>query len=228
MSTIDPFELSQSFPAAPKYLILLYLYEREHEAVMGTRLSKQLGVSTSAVTQSLGRLLKRGLVEHDTARTYRLSPDGLDLSRLVIRRHYLLERLLVDELGVAWDVADEEAEHLQLSLTARMEAIISERLGHPTTCPHGNPFPGSPREQEILAAPSLTTLQPGATGALVRVTEQGEMVPGLLTYCVELGMRIGAAVRILAVARDVVEVELNGEHVRIPWDIARHLCINAA
>ena len=228
MSTLDPFELSQSFPAAPKYLILLYLYDRENEPVMGTRMSKQLDVSTSAVTQSLGRLQKRGLVDHDTARTYRLTPEGHELSRMIIRRHYLLERLLVDELGVAWDVADEEAEHLQTSLTPRMEAIISERLGYPTTCPHGNPFPGSPREQEILSAPALTNLHAGDAGPFVRVTEQGEMVPGLLSYCVRLGMQIGSEVRIDVVARDAVQVELHGEHTRIPGHIARHLCITAA
>lgn len=109
----DPFLLSRKFPAAPAYLIQLFLFDRDGIPVVGSRISERLGVSPSAVTQSLKRLAEQGIVTNEGGRGFSLTPEGRVLAQRIVSRHYLLERLLVDQLDVAWDVADEEAEYLQ-------------------------------------------------------------------------------------------------------------------
>ncbi|HKJ85698.1 MAG TPA: metal-dependent transcriptional regulator [Spirochaetia bacterium] len=221
----DPFLLSQKFPAAPNYLIQMYLFQREGQAVVGSRISERLGVSAAAVTQSMGRLVARGLVRHDAVRGFSLTSEGRAMAERVVSRHYLVERLLVDKLDVPWDVADEEAVHLQGSLTPRLESILAERLGHPETCPHGNPFPGSPGESRILAAPPLTALDAGDTGRLIRVTEEGELVGGLLAFCSEHGLHLGVEIEVLGRDQDSVVVSLSGASLEVPNGYARHICI---
>lgn len=221
----DPFHLSQKFPAAPNYLIQMYLFQREGQPVVGSRVSERLGVSAAAVTQSMGRLAARGLVRHDAVRGFSLTAEGRTMAERVVSRHYLVERLLVDELDVPWDVADEEAVHLQGSLTPRLESILTERLGHPQTCPHGNPFPGSPDESTILAAPPLTTLETGTSGRLLRVTEEGELVGGLLAFCSENGLQLGVELVVLGRGHDSVMVSRSGASLEVPTGYARHICI---
>lgn len=224
----DPFLLARKFPAAPNYLIQMYLFEREGRPVVGSRISERLGVSPAAVTQSMGRLASRGLVRHDPKRGFSLTAEGRLMAGRMISRHYLLERLLVDELDVAWDVADEEAEHLQTSLTTRLEGILTERLGHPQTCPHGNPFPGSPDEARILAAPPLAHVEPGTSVRIVRVTEEGEIVDGLLAFCVTHGLRIGLALAILDRTSDRIVVDVEGHHLEVPSRFARYICVDVS
>lgn len=220
----DPFVLSRTFPAAPAYLIQLFLFDRDGIPVVGSRISERLGVSPSAVTQSLKRLEEKGIVGHDQHRGFALTREGRALAERVVSRHYLLERLLVDQLGVAWDVADEEAEHLQGSLTERLEEILYEKLGRPQTCPHGNPFPGAQVEAEILACPPLTRFAEGTEVSIVRVTEVGEMEDGLLKFCHEAGIRIGGRTTIGPRSADGQVLRLEGRRIDVPRRYAQFIC----
>ncbi|MFP4551821.1 MAG: metal-dependent transcriptional regulator [Spirochaetales bacterium] len=240
--TTDPYELSLRFPAAGNYLIQMFLFDREQTPVVPSDIARRLEVSPAAVTQSLKRLEVQGFLKRHPARGFSLTEAGRSIAKRIIARHYLVERLLVDKLGVAWDVADEEADHLQQGLTPRMEQILTAQLGNPQTCPHGNPFPESPAESEILAAPPITTVAPGSTVEIVRVTEWGEMVPGLLAFCSRHGVGIGSRFVVLSAAdsspTDVVRLcpqpsastpsskSTSIDHeLAIPLEFARFICI---
>jgi DtxR family Mn-dependent transcriptional regulator len=53
-------------------------------------------------------------------------------------------------------------------------------LENPTTCPHGNPIPGSGYLQEDLVA--LSTLGVGDGFTVTRIPEELEFTPGLLDF----------------------------------------------
>jgi DtxR family Mn-dependent transcriptional regulator len=173
-------------------------------------------------------MVKLGLLTQHAVHGFSLTDDGRYMADRIISRHYLLERLLVDKLGASWDMADQEADHLQISLSGRLESLLTEQLGNPTTCPHGNPFPGSPNEQELLSAPSITECAAGELVRLVRVTETGEMVPGLLGFCVDQGLGLDQAMTIQAIHANGVEVLLEAESkpVTIPPEFAPYLCVD--
>lgn len=51
-----------------------------------------------------------------------------------------LEWLLTGIVGMPWAAADVEARRLHSSISPEFETRLEEMLGHPQTCPHGNPI----------------------------------------------------------------------------------------
>ena len=191
-----------------EYLIRVYTMLREESRVVGSRLAQRLGVSASAVTQAFQRMERQGLAVIDQDWGVQLTPEGRRIAESIIRRHYLIERLLVDTLGFDWADADDEAERLEHSLSPKLEAYLYESLGHPTTCPHGNPFPGSPDEERLLGARKLTETLEGERVTLLRITEEGEDENDLLHFAHDHGLLPGSPVT-------VEEIDLRGGHLTL-------------
>ncbi len=59
------------------------------------------------------------------------------IAERVVRRHRVAERFLTDILGISSPDAHHEAGKWEV------EAALLKLLGAPTTCPHGNPIPGT-------------------------------------------------------------------------------------
>ena len=177
-----------------EYLIRVYTTLREGSRVVGSRLAERLGVSASAVTQAFQRMERQGLavIDHDWG--LQLTPEGRSIAESIIRRHYLIERLLVDTLGFDWADADDEAERLEHALSSKLETYLFESLGEPTTCPHGNPFPGSPDEERLLGARKLTETRVGESVVILRITEEGEDDGDLLRFAHSQGLLPGSPV----------------------------------
>ncbi len=70
-----------------------------------------------------------------------LTRDGKARAALVIRRHRLAERLLVDVLNIPIQQAEEGACEFEHILAPQVTESICTLLGHPRECPHGAPIP---------------------------------------------------------------------------------------
>ncbi len=212
-------------PATGEYLIRIHTLRREGQRVVWARLAERMGVSPPAVSQALRRMARSGLVVLDPDREVELTPQGRQEAEAILRRHYLIERLLVDELGFDWADADEEAEKMEQSLSPRLEEHLYERLGRPTTCPHGNPFPGSPDEERLLHARRLTDVAPNERVTLLRVTEEGEDEPDLLHVFNAHGLLPGAEVILTRLdnTSDQLDLMKQGRKVTIPARWARYV-----
>lgn len=219
-------ELHKRFPAAVDYLISIFLIDREYGEVSNGRLASRLGVSKPAVSQAVGRLKKLNLVQQDLYGTIRLSPEGRIFAARILKRHYLIEHLLIGKLDYPWDRSDDEAQRLQASISEEFADYLDEAFGHPQTCPHGNPMPGSKRETKLINAPRLIRAEVGTTLTLIRITEEGEMVAGLLKFCNANQLRPGIELEILASDEtDGVVVRCcEGNSFPVPASIAAHLC----
>jgi putative ABC transport system ATP-binding protein len=89
------------------------------------------------------RLADRGLLvvrESDVA----LTPRGESRARDVIRRHRLAERLFTDTFSILGSEADTHACKFEHIISPELDQKICAFLGHPKTCPHGNPIPPGP------------------------------------------------------------------------------------
>ncbi|MBX5476527.1 MAG: metal-dependent transcriptional regulator [Clostridia bacterium] len=173
------------------YLTAIYILEDEGETVIAARLAEFLGVSAPTVSQMLRRLQRDGYVRVDANRVIRLTSKGERLAASMVRKHRLLERWLTEFLHLDWATADEEAHRLQSALSEIVEERLDEQLGHPTTCPHGNPIPGNGPRVRPLFHP-LTEVRPGATVVVDRISELAEEVSPLLNYLGERGIVPGA------------------------------------
>jgi len=193
---MDLATLQKQFPAAAEYLSSIYILLRDYGYVSHTRLAEWNNVSAPAVSQAIGRLKRLGLVRQKRYENVMLTDDGRDLAVTILRRHYLVEHLLVGILGYPWDKADEEAKLLQTQISDDLSEHLYHRLGSPKACPHGNPMPSSPIEQKLLNAPKLSQAPTGERVRILRITEEGEQLPSMLAFCFQNGIRPGAKFRV--------------------------------
>ena len=154
-----------------EYLETIYNLSAENEVVIGARLAEKFHVSAPTVTEMLKRLVRDGYVEMDDKRQVTLTEAGNQAAEAVLRRHRLTERFLVDMLGMQWHQVHEEACRLEHFISGAVEARVITSLNNPTTCPHGNPIPGSvanstkylarankpPMRDRILPVPLIST-----------------------------------------------------------------------
>ncbi len=202
-------DVIRKFPSAPDYLSNVFLIARDYDYVNNARLADWMNVSRPAVTQAVKRMASQGLVEQDEFGMISLTEDGRVIAKAVLRRHYLLEHLLVGVLQYPWDKSDAEAKRLQDKVSQDFVDHLYERLGRPRTCPHGNPFPDE-EDPNVLKAPRLTDAHPGDLVKILRITEEGEDIDGLLSSCYELGIRPGRSFVIQEVGEDAVTLSASG------------------
>ena len=217
-------KILKTFPAAAEYLSSIHLICRDYGFAANHRLAGWMGVSTSAVTQALGRLKKQGLVDQERYEHVLLTEAGRSLALKVLKRHFLLEHLLVKTLDFPWDKSDDEAKVLQNQISDDLADHLDVKLGHPQTCPHGNPMPGAANEAALLAAPRLNKAAAGETVLILRITEEGEGIPEMLPFCQTHSVKPGAKFQVKSLGADtVVLAAKNAPDVAVPLKLAAHI-----
>jgi Mn-dependent DtxR family transcriptional regulator len=89
---------------------------------------------------TLHRMAELQLVEV-AAKEVRLTEIGKRRARDVVRRHRLAERLFMDTFAVDDSEAHNQACKFEHIISPQLDQRICSFLGHPKTCPHGNPIP---------------------------------------------------------------------------------------
>ena len=97
-----------------------------------------------------------------------------------MRRHRLAECFLTDILGLSWAEAHQEAGKWEHIISPAVEKAMIRVLEEPTTCPHGNPIPGSAYQAPEMA--TLDTLDVGQGFTVQRIPEELEFQPGMLEF----------------------------------------------
>src|ERR1700730_8088922 len=169
-------------PPVEEYLEAILEVGEEGSEVIQARLVERLGHSAPSVSETVRRLVDEGFVER-SGRTLVLTPQGKRRAESVVRKHRLAELLLTEVIGLPWHKAHIEACRWEHVISDEVEERLIVLLGHPTTCPHGNPIPGSavpsPRQRDLTA---LADSAPGDQVRLERITEQVEIDLDSLTY----------------------------------------------
>ena len=97
-------------------------------------------LQSEPVSKILGRMRERHLVELQNGEAL-LTPVGSQRARGVVRRHRLAERLFKDTFSVDDAEAHDQACRFEHIISPELDQRICTFLGHPKTCPHGNPIP---------------------------------------------------------------------------------------
>ena len=214
-------------PPIEEYLETIHGLSEEGTPVIQARIAERLGRSAPSVSEMLDRLEDDGYV-HRAGRRVELTASGSDLAEKVVRRHRLAERLLVDVIGLEWHKVHREAGRWEHVISDDVEARLVVLLDNPTTCPHGNPIPGSP-DVDRPALTRLTDVAPGATVRLVRISEDVEMDMGWLAYLDDHGFIPGAVARVDGQLGDgTVCLELAGTAVPFGKELASRLYVTPA
>jgi DtxR family Mn-dependent transcriptional regulator len=189
-----------------EYLETIYNMTMEEEVVIGARLAERFDVAPPTVTEMLKRLVRDGYVEMNNKRHVQLTEAGNQAAEAVLRRHRLTERFLVDMLGMQWHQVHEEACRLEHFISGAVEARVIASLNNPTTCPHGNPIPGSvPNARNYLKdhqAVRLSTLTTGQQATILCISEVVEDEEALIHYMHQKGLTPGTHLTIVSQGSD--------------------------
>ncbi len=208
------------------YLETIYNMREEGQKVINARLADRLGVKPPTVSQTLRRMSRDGFVKIDNGEIA-LTRRGTEVAEASIRRHRIIERFMSDILGIEWAVAHREAERLQHAMSDLIEHKMLEALGHPTTCPHGNPIPGMVTTKLPPDAITLANAPENQKVQILRITEEGERDPRLLDYLQKQGLIPGAEVIVQEVVEftGVVTFKKDGRPIALGLKAARTIWV---
>jgi DtxR family Mn-dependent transcriptional regulator len=197
------------FSAAEQGYLMAIRQSRGEERLSGAELARRMGVSPQATSEMLRRLAGEGLVAVSDSRHVELTPEGDRVADDIYRRHALAEWLLTTMLGIGWAESDAEAARLQACISPRVEAALDELLGHPETCPHGNPIEEVVARRRPRGEP-LSEVASGTRVTIYRITESAEEDTGLLSYLEARGLHPGSHVTVLARSESTDSLTLDG------------------
>ena len=199
-------------PAFEEYCEAIFELAEDDVDVIQARIADRLQVSRPAVSEMMRRLDHEGLISTDGGIV--LTERGRALAESVVRRHRLAERFLTDVLNLSWAEAHHEAGRWEHVMSTSVESAIARLLGNPTTCPHGNPIPGSDYI-EPTASP-LSSIDVGQPFTISRIPEELEFTPGLLEYLEASELVPGTNGTVTRVSPDgTLTVEIAGHHVGV-------------
>ncbi len=198
----DKSEVTESIE---EYTEGIWRLEREAQTVGTGEVAQYMSVTPASATTMLKRLAALGLVEHMPYQGVKCTEKGEALAVDLLRKHRLIERLLVDFLELPWDGVHDLACKLEHYVSMDVADRIERALGGPTTCPHGNPIDAMVEDHSIRLSdgPDDTPL------VVVKITDEREE---FLNYVYNVGLLPDTQIRITERSPfgDVLMLEVGG------------------
>lgn len=169
------------------------LQEWTGKAVLHTAVAKKTGMKMSTVSGAITRLSSAGLVQHNPYGAITLTDEGRKYALVMVRRHRLLETMLVRMLGYTWDEVHTEADALEHAVSDLFIERVDKILKHPTHDPHGDPIPTADGKITLDSTTPLSEASEDTTVSVARVSDED---PELLRYLTRQGIGIGTKLRI--------------------------------
>lgn len=103
------------------------------------RLKDRLAHTAPAISQTVERLVKDGLVElREEDKVLLLTLTGRAVAEAVLRKHELAELVLTSLAGLSAETAHQQACDWEHVISDDVEQRLRERLGSPARCPFTN------------------------------------------------------------------------------------------
>ncbi len=212
------------------YLRTVLEMEEDGVVPMRARIVEALGHSGPTVSQTVARMHRDGLVDVTDDRRLQLTEEGRRIATAVLRKHRLVERLLVDVIGLELDHAHEEACRWEHVVSDRVEDRLVELLGAPTTSPFGNRIPeradGSHPGGLMLDQVAISEVTTTVRATVVRLGEPAQSPHALLVALVGAGVVAGAEVEVSVTDDGARLVGRPGRNpVRLEEPTTRHVLV---
>jgi DtxR family Mn-dependent transcriptional regulator len=177
------------------YVKQIYLEQQRLEGglVPLGRLATAMRVVPGTVTTMMKALADAGLVSYEPRSGAALTANGEQLALHVLRRHRLVELLLVRVLGLDWSEVHAEAEELEHAISDKVLDRIDALLGHPTVDPHGDPIPTAKGKMDTAPRQSLADCPLRVALRVARITDQD---PAFLQFVERCGLRPGVTLTV--------------------------------
>ncbi len=233
--------MSDLIDTTEMYLRTVYELEEEGIVPLRARIAERIGHSGPTVSQTVARMQRDGLLEVSGDRHLELTQAGRIKATRVMRKHRLAERVLLDVIGLEWELVHAEACRWEHVISDQVERKLLALLADPAESPYGNPIPGLSELAGPVAVPdpgpdpALATLveavrraaaAEGRAAALVvrRLGESLQSNGELLAGMDRAGLRPGR--RVLALRDgDTIRVRGDGGEIELAEGDAQHVFV---
>jgi DtxR family Mn-dependent transcriptional regulator len=159
-------------------------------------LAERLEISVVSATEMVHRLVGQNLVEYERYKGIHLTEEGQRRALEIVRRHRLWEHFLTEKLHLPWAETHDFACQLEHAADRQVVDALADFLGHPTSCPHGNPIPTP--DGKITSSPEIpmNSLEPGDRGIVVRIRPETTTV---LSYLKSRGIQPGVHIEVQSI-----------------------------
>ena len=215
------------------YLRTIYELVEEGIVPLRARIAERLHQSGPTVSQTVARMERDGLLTVQGDRHLELTDEGMRLATRVMRKHRLAERLLIDVIGLDWELVHEEACRWEHVMSESVERRLLELLGHPTESPYGNPIPGLDElgatdlgEEFMTGVEALSTAAGAQEGRVLvrRISEEMQKDESLMSALRRVGALPDKTITVVA-TDDGVLVGSGGETAEIVPEAADHIFV---
>ncbi|WP_285617247.1 metal-dependent transcriptional regulator [Kineosporia sp. NBRC 101677] len=134
--------MSDLIDTTEMYLRTIFELEEEGVVPLRARIAERLGHSGPTVSQTVARMERDGLLHVTGDRHLELTEIGRAKATRVMRKHRLAERLLLDVIGLEWELVHDEACRWEHVMSDHVEQKLLKMLAGPLESPYGNPIPG--------------------------------------------------------------------------------------
>jgi DtxR family Mn-dependent transcriptional regulator len=159
----------------------------------------------------------------------------MHLATRVMRKHRLAERLLVDVIGLDWELVHAEACRWEHVISESVERRLLDLLDHPTESPYGNPIPGlaelgaSDGETFMSGVVPLSEVAGRETRRVRvrRISEEMQKDEELMGVLRRIGAQPGESVAVVGTDEGVM-LGSGGETAEIVSEAADHIFVTAS
>jgi DtxR family Mn-dependent transcriptional regulator len=216
--------MSEVTEVVEEYLEGIYRLQEKSGVARTSDIVKVLQVVPGTVTNTVERLEKEGMLRHEPYRGVKLTDKGRKIALDVIRRHRLSERLLTDFVHVDWDKVHDAACRLEHGITNDVIKKLEKALGHPKTCPHGNPIPTACGGIVEEKSEPLSNFESKESGVVAKIKDE---TPEVLEYIAALGLLPGVSIEIVEKAPfdGPVTVKVGGANHALSLSMASNIWV---
>lgn len=190
------------------------------------RLAERLEVTPVSANEMVKRLGEQGLVSHTPYKGVNLTKQGQAAASSVVRRQRLWECFLYDHLKMEWAQLYDLACSLEHATAPEVTDALAEFLGHPETCPHGNPIPAA---DGSVAPLNGMPLSEATVGSAVRVLAIRAAAADVLKYLQDRDILPGREMTLLEAAplEGPLTLDVEGRIVALGLTLAAFVIVEA-
>ena len=207
------------------YLSAIYKHRDKDGKIKSNLIAERLDISGAAVTDMLNKLSKSGFVDYRKYKDIKLTKDGENYARNMVRRHRIWEVFLQQVVGVPWDKVHDEAENLEHSSSDDLINRLEEMLNFPEFDPHGEPIPDkNGKLPEQNKGVPLSSVQPGSKVKVIRVNDFDS---SFLNYITKIGIELNTEIEV----KDILEfdksmfISIDGNKTNISNKLAANIFV---
>jgi len=121
------------------YIEAVYVIGLTNKVVRVKEVAEFLNVKTPSVVDAVGKLINKGLINHEKYGYLELTAEGYRLAKEVNNKHEKLYKFLKDILGVSNSTSKKDACNLEHYISSEAMKKLIKFTSFIDTCPEGEP-----------------------------------------------------------------------------------------